>query len=433
VTLHFQRKYGLRDDNIIELEFEKTFSKIIFYAKKRYVGWKWVLTRTTDVKNALLAVECRPSVVEKRGRCDNDDEARLLERARTHAMDALRGQSMERFSEPDASGMETERRDSCLVVSRGVKRVVELLLADDTSRATALDRVCAYIVDELVAPVTANTVSWHELVQSKQFRMRPEEYRDRGQAPPIHILLAERLERRLGAGAPGTYQPGDRIQFVVVAQRVPGQKTSECGEDPDYAWHSRLPLSIEHYIERQIHGTMVRVLEPILLPSRRRTLDDVGLVSGHVDEETTEQQKKARAKEAQRLYTAHISRRKHEHQRQVGRGKRGLDALAVEEARCRLCGVVGESVCSWHTADERSQLVSNQQSKRQRVADDRQRVWRTCTACTQGWRAEDDAERASALPSFDIEDTIEATISCKNVTCEVYWQRRMVDRRYADE
>lgn len=101
--------------------------------------------------------------------------------------------------------METERRDSTLLVSESVREVLRMLLADEGTRAENKERVRAYILNEMVRPLEAGTVSWDRLVQSKQFRMRVDEYTRRGQKPPIHILLAQRLDERLGAGADGTY------------------------------------------------------------------------------------------------------------------------------------------------------------------------------------------------------------------------------------
>jgi len=119
VTDHFKRKYGDRPDNIIELEFEKTFSKIIFYAKKRYVGWKWVY---------------------------KFDEA-------------LGRKVMKRKPEPEASGMETERRDACLLVANGVRDVLAMLLSDECTGGEALRRVQKYLWENMLGPLQAMSIS----------------------------------------------------------------------------------------------------------------------------------------------------------------------------------------------------------------------------------------------------------------------------------
>jgi DNA polymerase delta subunit 1 len=431
VTLHFARKYGVRDDNIIELEFEKSFTKIIFYAKKRYVGWKWILTALAKLERDRPSSVCMVDSVLDRMTTTTATE--MLTAADKHTRKVLNGQAMQRESEPNASGMETERRDSCLLVSRGVKRVVEMLLADNSTRVQALEQVRSYIIDEMVAPIESNTVSWANLIQSKQFRMRLREYTQRGQTPPIHIVLAAKLDRRLGENAPGTYQPGDRVQYVVTSETEPGQKTSECGESPDYAWEHQLPLSRDHYIDRQVHGTMTRVLEPILLQHSVATLDSLNVatnVSSSSQSETV--LKRKRQNEAKDAYTLFIQQyRRHKRQRQVGINRSSpLDMLMQRtRVRCRLCGAVGtESICANHTDEELRQLDEDHCSKRRRLNNERSSLWRTCTACTQGWRVEDDSVRAEQLVMPDIEDAIESVIECKNSSCDIYWQRRMNDR-----
>jgi len=125
VTQHFQAKYGLRPDNIIKLAFEKSFSKLILYAPKRYCGWKWEL--------------------------DFDK--------------ATKQQVMKRQEEPSASGMETERRDSCLLVSEGVGHVLALLLSEDGTGTENKNRVLDYLWNNLISPLKNGTVSWHLLIQ----------------------------------------------------------------------------------------------------------------------------------------------------------------------------------------------------------------------------------------------------------------------------
>jgi len=412
VTAWFKTTYGDRTDNIMELEFEKSFSKIIFYAKKRYVGWKWELKFDQE-----LGRKC-----------------------------------MKRKAKPDASGMETERRDSTLLVSEGVGEVLKMLLSDEGTRHENKERVRAFIVDELVAPFEAGTIPWNRLVQSKQFRMRVAEYVDvlprrlinanrnrytrRGQSPPIHILLAQKLDDRLGAGSAGTYKPGDRIEYCVLQPERPGQKTSELAEDPDYAWRHRLPLSHEHYIDNQIHGTMARVMEPVLLEelsggASRKRLADFADNADELGDDEYEERKEQRRKRGMAAYRAFISSRpaKRQHIRVEVSQTRGLAAFATAVVvRCRLCGAAGTDMCSRHNVEERAALDDGVAVKRRKLELDRDQVWRTCTACAQQWRAEDEPERAAALPppvhGVDVEDAV----TCKTKSCNFWWERRTTDR-----
>ena len=422
VTEHYERKYTKRVDNIIELEFEKAYSKLLLYAKKRYVGLKWQLK--FDKELGCMRMICK--------------------------------------AEPDASGMETERRDSCLLVSKGVGDVLRMLLSSDDRRSN-LERVREYIVNEMIAPLETGTIEWNELIQSKQFRMRIAEYTNRGQTPPIHIVTAAKLDQRLGAGSAGTYVPGDRVQYVVVDEQRPGQKTSECGEDPDYAWHKRLRLSRRHYLENGIRKTMVRVLEPVLLGSNRAShlsrfaeaqsavdvvvVDDDGAGDDDDDikaikDRAERAQARKRRREAEREYDLFIRAKKPRRQvvtssvgASAGAGA-GLAAFSRSKmVRCRLCGApAGSTICARHDANERALYDDERASKRQRLDVTRDELWRVCVSCTQGWRAEDDAERAATIAPMSTTDieSIEVGVPCKNSTCDIYWRRRLNDRLHAD-
>ena len=130
VTQHFQTKYGKRPDNIIELDFEKTFSKLILYAPKRYTGWKWELLLNKELGRKVMV----------------------------------------RKDEITASGMETERRDSCLLVSEGVREVLSILLGDFGSGDENKSRVLSYIWNTIIAPLEQGTVSWHLLIKGAHAR-----------------------------------------------------------------------------------------------------------------------------------------------------------------------------------------------------------------------------------------------------------------------
>jgi len=404
ITNHFSKKYGKRPDNILELEFEKSFSKIILYAKKRYVGWKWELKYDK----------------------------------------ALDRKVMKRKQEPDASGMETERRDSTLLVSQGVRDVLRILLSDDGTRTENLERVRQYIVDDMVAPLESGTVDWNLLIQSKQFRMRASEYMRRGQIPPIHIQLAQKLDRRYGVGSEGTYRPGDRVQYVVVEEQLPDQKTSELAEDPEYAWNHHMCLSKKHYIENQVHGTMARVLEPVLAPPDHfRSLITSVII---IDDDKSKEQRRRRAMTNYKSFIrAKAAKRQHI---LIGGGGGGGGILAAfvssTQQRCRLCGVpvatsdkdaVINTICEKHTAMERRQFTDDRVTKMAKLHERGTRIFRTCIACSQQWRIEDDEKRALQLPelqSSPVVTTIEETISCGNkYGCDVYWQRRTIDRMFA--
>ena len=244
--------------------------------------------------------------------------------------------------------------------------------------------------------------------------MRPAEYKAQGRIPPIHIQLADRLEKRLGKDAPGTYRPGDRIQFVVTEAAEPGQKTSENGEDPDYAWAHNVPLSRVHYIENGVHKTMRRVLEPVLMPDVIVRNENQ---RKHIVERAFNAFLRVRPPSAASAPVAKSARRT------------GLFALATRTLqRCRLCGVVGETdVCEAHDDAEVAAHRAAQRDTREHLDTERLTLWRTCRACVAGFRLEDEPDADLPPLTSDIESLAVAT-PCKNNTCTVYWERRRNDR-----
>lgn len=390
VTEHFQEKFGRRVDNVLKIVFEKTFSKIIFYAKKRYVGWKHEL-----------------KFDKKTGK-----------------------EVFKRHVEPVASGMETERRDSCLLVATAVSTVVTMLLDDNSTRAEALARVCEYIVNDVIGRFESGNVSWHELIQSKQFRKHAAEYRAGGRSPPVHILLAEVLAARFAAIGKGTtYKEGDRVQFVYREATRDGQTTSELGEDPDVAWKAGMRLSRTHYIDNAVKKTMARIMFPVLQkPTRQRTLNDApppALTKAQME------------RYAKRLFDEFLAqapkRRRHESNHVDGAASTGIAAFVrVKRRRCVLCNVLttNERICDGHDAAERAADAADRETARHDALTERDAITRTCRACKEEWRVDMDPARAAALPAIPVEEgDIEEVLPCSVNTCDVYWQRRLVDRQ----
>ena len=390
VTEHFADVFGRRPDNIMRIVFEKTFYPWLSYGKKRYVGWKYELD--TDASTGVEFF--------KRGR------------------------------EPDFSGMETERRDSCIFIANAVRHVVRLLLEPESSRVETLERVRAYIANDVIGTLDAGLVPWNELIQSKQFRKRITEYTAKGQTAPIHILLVDKLERRRAATGQGTtYNPGDRVQFVVVEADAPGRRTGQCGEDPDYAWTHGMRLSREHYVLNGVHKIMARTLAPVLgqRTTTTRTLGSLlGLASSSVDDDVDTDARKDEKRFAEFMSGVVAKAQSTSHVQ----ARTGLAALArASTARCRLCGALGSRLCSSHGVDEREALERSEAARRASLDEARLTLARECQACKQGWRVRDDEARAERLERIGEAADIEEALPCDTNTCDIYWRRRMNDRR----
>jgi hypothetical protein len=356
---YFESVFGKGVWNIVKMEFEKTLIRCIFYKKKRYAGWKYTLGA----------------------------DGRMVRNAK-----------------PSLSGMVTERRDACRHVADGARRVIDTLLDASLSRDEAKERVRELIADRLVGELESGRVDWSQLIQSKQFRKRAADY-DRTRVP-IHIQLAERLERRYGAHAPETPRPGDRIDYVVVAGESRAQTNyAERGESPNYAWEQRLPLDTAYYVNNGVHATMQRVLAPILLPRRHARSDS------------------AHKQELKRAYEGFLAERRVKRQRRVDdvRGG-GLLAALARSYRCALCSCVSETpICAAHGAEELALHAARSAEVRATLDAERASLLATCNRC----------RASSAAP--DIEESLEHANPCSSSTCDVYWRRRTNDRLFLSQ
>lgn len=180
----------------ISLEFEKVFSPFLLMNKKRYAGLMWT----------------KP----------------------------------DKFQKIDCKGIETVRRDFCLLVQQMVDDALKALLIR-RDPAGAMEMTKKRIQDLLM-----NRVDMSYLVLSKS--LGREDYA----AKMAHVELAKKLRKRDPATAP---QIGDRVYYVIVAG-AKGQPQSERAEDPLYALENNLPIDVDFYLD-SIKNPIMRIFEPI--------------------------------------------------------------------------------------------------------------------------------------------------------------------------
>lgn len=374
VDAYWMKTLGKTPETLhLRIEFEKAFSQLLLLAKKRYAGVKYMYKYNKELGKYEM-------------RCSN---------------------------KVSSSGSEADRRDPPPFVSRAVQEVLDLLFLTKGTKEDKLERIRAHLTDNIIAKFDDNELPWSDVIQSKQYRKRPEDYDG---TLPIHINVAQKLEERLGVGAPGTYEPGDRIQYAVVAA-TSGTKISACGEDPDYAWKNKLSLSRDHYIETCLKSTIARILEPVIC------IDAINLPDGS----------RKRSREA--AYTALITSKKRKRpppkREEV---KSAVRSFVRVRHGCRVCATPiasGDAYCQLH-AD--SDAAREDERLRQQVRQEREAartsLWQTCQACVQGhtWEKLSSEKQASLgipqCPPGDLEDLT----PCENRSCDVFWKRRTNDR-----
>ncbi|KAI9019821.1 DNA polymerase family B-domain-containing protein [Hyaloraphidium curvatum] len=154
----------------------------------------------------------------------------------------------EKFDKMDAKGIETVRRDNCLMVQN---------VLDTCLRKILMDRDVTGAIDyakQTIADLLQNKIDMSQLVITKA--LSKADYA----AKQPHVELAERMRKRDPGSAPNL---GDRVAYVLIK----GHKDSrayENSEDPIYVLEHNLPIDTKYYLENQLSGPLTRLFEPIL-------------------------------------------------------------------------------------------------------------------------------------------------------------------------
>ncbi|KAF8730938.1 hypothetical protein HU200_016812 [Digitaria exilis] len=192
----------------IKLEFEKVYFPYLLISKKRYAGLYWT--------------------------------------------------NPEKFDKMDAKGIETVRRDNCLLVKNLVTECLHKILVDrDVPGAVQY-------VKNTISDLLMNRVDLSLLVITKGLTKTGEDYAVKS----AHVELAERMRKRDPATAPTV---GDRVPYVII-KAAKGAKAYEKSEDPIYVLDNNIPIDPQYYLENQISKPLLRIFEPILKNASKELL-----------------------------------------------------------------------------------------------------------------------------------------------------------------
>lgn len=179
----------------LELQFEKIYRTFLILSKKRYAGWKFEMTESGW----------------------KDDI--------------------------EMKGIETVRRDWCLLVPEVMESVIETILKEGDLQK-AIEKVRSVIED-----LRNNKVPLEKLTIVKGVTKSIDSYE--GTLP--HIELAKKLKAR------NPYSPpkiGDRLGFVIIRGN---QMLSKRAEDPEYARTNSLHIDSDYYINSQVFPPVERI------------------------------------------------------------------------------------------------------------------------------------------------------------------------------
>ncbi|KXS16767.1 DNA polymerase delta catalytic subunit [Gonapodya prolifera JEL478] len=190
VTQHFVKP--------INLEFEKVYFPYLLINKKRYAGLYW----TNPTKHDKM----------------------------------------------DTKGIETVRRDSCLLVQNVLETSLRKILVErDVAGAVTYTK-------QIISDLLQNKIDMSQLVLTKQ--LTKNDYT----AKQAHVELAERMRKRDPGSAPNL---GDRVGYVFV-KGTKDSRAYENSEDPIYVLENNLPIDTQYYLNNQLSGPLERLYEPIL-------------------------------------------------------------------------------------------------------------------------------------------------------------------------
>lgn len=164
-----------------------------------------------------------------------------------------------RADEPDmiyVRGIETVRRDACLLVSETMNAVLFLILWEgDVESAMELIRL-------VVGKIWMCQMPFEKFVMAKEYKQ--ENYKN---AQP-HAEVVKKMRKRDPSTAP---KIGDRVPYIIAPHDTKKTNVSDASEDPDYCKKNDIYPSQSWYIET-LQGSLSRIMVPIIGEEATNTL-----------------------------------------------------------------------------------------------------------------------------------------------------------------
>ena len=184
----------------IKLEFEKVYFPYLLINKKRYAGLYWT--------NAT------------------------------------------KWDKLDCKGIETVRRDNCLMVTNVISTCLDKILIE-----RSIDGAIAF-AKGVITDLLLNRLDLSWLIISKSLSGNASEYTNK----QPHVELAKLMHKRDPSTAPVS---GDRVAYVIISKGK-GARAWEKAEDPLFVLEHDIPIDVNYYLQNQLKGPLTRIFEPIL-------------------------------------------------------------------------------------------------------------------------------------------------------------------------
>ncbi|KAI5184139.1 DNA polymerase delta subunit 1 [Nematocida sp. AWRm78] len=147
----------------------------------------------------------------------------------------------------DTKGIETVRRDNCLLVRDLMKECINKVFLEGDVEGTRK------LIKSRVNELLSNKIGISQLIITKSIAKQGEDY----SVSLAHVALAERMKKREGTG-PGR---GDRVPYVIIQGKGPLHERSE---DPVYALKNNLPIDTLYYLKNQLTKPLERLLSYVI-------------------------------------------------------------------------------------------------------------------------------------------------------------------------
>lgn len=270
-----------------------------------------------------------------------------------------------------SSGLETVRRDNCKFTTEVLDTALRKLMTDTENQG--VQRSIRFI-QEQAALLLQGMVSFYRLIISKQLR------RDNYVNPTVHSVLAARLGKRAG----------ERIAYVIK-KVTEGAKLYLCGEDPDIAFRTGMPLDYDYYLKKQIMEPIIRLYAVVLAP--------------HLDIQNKEEVLAIRRIVIRRIFSgAHMNTRLITVNREAIE-KQGIFRIRPTCTSCKRSLKSHESqYCTACKTQRGARMASELRAQLGSLSQETACQWRQCQACM---------EVETATP-----------IICDQNDCDNYWNRR---------
>ncbi|EYU19050.1 hypothetical protein MIMGU_mgv1a023718mg, partial [Erythranthe guttata] len=201
--------------NPIKLEFEKVYYPYLLISKKRYAGLYWT--------------------------------------------------NPQKFDKMETKGIETVRRDNCMLVKNMVTECLDKILMERDIPAAV------QYVKNMISDLLRNRMDLSLLVITKALTKTRDIYKVKA----AHVELADWMSKRDAATAPNV---GDRVAYVIVKAET-NAKAYERSEDPIFVLENNIPIDHKYYLENQISKPLMKIFEPILKNANKELFQESHMMS----------------------------------------------------------------------------------------------------------------------------------------------------------